>query len=363
MKCTGRESETPRSAGLSQNRPGFTLVELLVVIAIIGVLISVLLPAVQQAREAARRIQCTNHLRQLGLATANYESTHGVLPPAGMVDFSILEDSALPRDRKFQCRTGTMLSWVTVLLPFLDQSAVFEQIDFDRSAIDQPTEVFASVPPTLLCPSGQARDRYLVDADLTGERRLAKGNYAAFVGPYHIDEHDQYPGALVGRGQKLIKITDGLSNTVVFSEVRTRAVESDQRGAWSVCWAGSTLLSMDLHFNTDFKTGFRFVPAPITKGKGMIPNNQGPVFDPIYKCEDQANAQALCMPCITHNPSPYQAGSYLSAAPRSNHPGGVNAAFGDGRVMFMTNDIDEELMAFLICSIDGLALDFSEAAR
>lgn len=360
MNHLRKKSDRLSPCATSLTRLGFTLVELLVVIAIIGVLIAMLLPAVQQAREAARRMQCSSTLHQLGIATASYESTHRVLPPAGMVDFSFLEQPKYPGQGKFECRTGTMFSWITVLLPFMDQGTIYEQIDFTRSAIDQPSEILASVPSMLLCPSEQARGRYLVDPGLTGGRRLAKGNYAAFVGPYHIDEHDMYPGALVGRGQPLIKITDGMSNTVVFSEVRTRALESDQRGVWSLCWPGSTLLSMDLHFNTNPITGFRFVPAPITKGKGMVPNNRGPVADPIYKCDNVAESQALCMPCITHDSG---AGNYLSAPPRSSHPGGVNAAFGDGRVMFMVNEIDEELMAYLICSIDGIALDLKEAAR
>lgn len=354
MNFSGRKLDTLHLGVKGNDRRAFTLIELLVVIGIIGVLIAILLPAVQMAREAARRMQCSNNLHQLAIATISYESTHRILPPAGMVDFS---------EEKFECQTGTMLSWITVLLPFMEQTPLFEQIDFNRSAIDQPTEVFATCPPSLRCASDQAIERYLVDPELTSNHRLAKGNYAVFVGPNHIDEHESYPGAFVGPGQKLIQISDGLSNTVIFSEVRTRAQEADQRGAWAVCWPGATLLSMDLHFYTDLKTGYRFNPALMTKGKGMTPNNQGPTFDPIYRCVDPDESQSLRMPCITYNSTPYATGNYLSAAPRSNHPGGVNASFGDGRVIFMINKIDEEVMAFLICSIDGISLDLSEVAK
>ncbi|HVX64831.1 MAG TPA: DUF1559 domain-containing protein [Pirellulales bacterium] len=113
----------PRSVG----RRGFTLVELLVVIAIIGILIALLLPAVQAAREAARRSQCTNQLKQLGLAVVNYESTHRVLPPAGLnYGFTPHYDGAI---------TSTLnLNGFMLLLPFMEQQAVYNQYNFNGSA-------------------------------------------------------------------------------------------------------------------------------------------------------------------------------------------------------------------------------------
>lgn len=334
-----------RAGGLGRN--GFTLVELLVVIAIIGALISLLLPAVQKAREAARRMQCTSNLRQLGLAAANYESTHRLFPAAGMVDFT---------KNEFQCRTGTMLSWTTLVLPFLDQGALYDQIDFTRSAIDQPTEVFATVPSMFLCPSGQAKGRYLVHDDLTAGRRLAKGNYAAFVGPVHITDQKEMYAIIANQGMPGKAITDGLSNTLLFSEVRTRDQEADQRGTWALCWPTATLLSVDIH-NMTGTAGGPYVPSPYTKGKGLTPNTIGPTPEPIYLCVDQADSQIQRMPCVTYNTG--EATMYLSGAPRSCHPGGVNAVLGDGRVIFMTNEINEELMAFLACAFDGVPLDMN----
>jgi prepilin-type N-terminal cleavage/methylation domain-containing protein len=113
----------PRSAG----RQGFTLVELLVVIAIIGILIALLLPAVQAAREAARRSQCTSQLKQLGLAVLNYESTHRVLPPAGLnYGFTPHTDGMT---------TSTLnLNGFMLLLPFLEQQAVYDKYNFNGSA-------------------------------------------------------------------------------------------------------------------------------------------------------------------------------------------------------------------------------------
>src|ERR1041385_8052583 len=100
-------------------RTAFTLVELLVVIAIIGVLVALLLPAVQSAREAARRMQCTNHLRQYGLGIQNYHDTYQVFP----INATGVNGSAIPR-----------LTWQVRILPYMEQQAVFNAIDF---TIDQ----------------------------------------------------------------------------------------------------------------------------------------------------------------------------------------------------------------------------------
>jgi prepilin-type N-terminal cleavage/methylation domain-containing protein/prepilin-type processing-associated H-X9-DG protein len=105
-----------------RNRLGFTLIELLVVIAIIGVLIALLLPAVQAAREAARRNTCVNNLKQLGLALANYADTHGVYPPDGE---RLWEPGHLPEKR---------WSMQAYLLPFVDQSSVYNNLNFDRGS-------------------------------------------------------------------------------------------------------------------------------------------------------------------------------------------------------------------------------------
>src|SRR3954452_23675466 len=107
----------------SRLKSGFTLVELLVVIAIIGVLVALLLPAVQAAREAARRMQCTNNLKQLALAVMNYESTNGVFPAQSMLAACGKPDLTL---------TGLSISWIPPLLQYTEQQAIFNAMNFSQ---------------------------------------------------------------------------------------------------------------------------------------------------------------------------------------------------------------------------------------
>ena len=103
-------------------RDAFTLVELLVVIAIIGILIALLLPAVQSAREAARRIQCQNNLKQLSLAVLNFEAAHGILPPAGQWHDAVLH-------RSYSYTKDVYANWAVLILPQLENQAVYDTID------------------------------------------------------------------------------------------------------------------------------------------------------------------------------------------------------------------------------------------
>src|SRR5688572_8500234 len=138
---------------LTEARRGFTLVELLVVIAIIGVLVALLLPAVQSAREAARRMQCTNNLRQLGLALHNHHDVNLVFPAA--------------RDEK-EVTPGVLVvhSWVPRILPFIEQKALLEKYRFDKNWDDGSTNDAAGGPIRqhingFLCPSAPGKNSRL----------------------------------------------------------------------------------------------------------------------------------------------------------------------------------------------------------
>jgi len=328
-----------------QARGGFTLIELLVVIAVIGILIALLLPAVQAAREAARRLQCQNNLRQLGLAVISYHDTHTSLPASG-----ITTETRGP----YESRSGLQFSWIVLILNQIEQGALHNAFRFEVPVFQQPSEPQATQIATLLCPSDAARGRLFVDSRLTNDKPFAKGNYAAYVSPFHVENQNRFPGALIaGRPQKLSNILDGTSTTLMISEVRTRQHPLDQRGVWALPWTGSSLLAFDLH---DIRSPFNYndggyTPNPKGIGVNQPPNNQGPNVDMLYGCPDPAGAQLDGMPCNV-----WAAGTtrgYLSAAPRSNHPSGVNVVFVDGHIGFVTDYIDAFAMAYMVSSEDG----------
>lgn len=347
-------------------RKGFTLVELLVVIAIIGVLIHLLLPAVQTARESARRIQCTNRLKQLSLAALNYEQTHRVLPACGIVGEAKItiqdDDSQIIKDQHpiYLQNYGKMFSWAVLLLPYLEEQSLHDQFNFDVSILAQtknPQETFVK---TYLCPSEQHAAIYYQDDDFTSGKRFAKGNYAAYVSPYHSDLQYLFPGALIGTGQPLKRVTDGLSKTVVFSEVRTFDHPHDERGAWALGWNGASLLSFDMHHNMKYGFFGKWVAFDLFAFQTQRPNTLGPNADVLVKCpeESQQDAQLQGLPCLQNEDELGMAG-YVSAAPRSMHPVGVNAAYLDGHVKFMVDDIDPFVMAFKISIHDEKFIDIT----
>lgn len=321
---------------------GFTLVELLVVLAIIGFLVGMLLPAVSNVRESARRTQCGNNLRQLGLAIFNYEQHNGVLPPSGLVQKR--------PDRWYDARSGVMISWMVLILPHIEQQNLFAQFDLGKSALEQQRGPDGVEPqqiqwPGLLCPSDSSRGRFFEHPTLTRGKKFAKGNYAAFVSPYHVDEQLRYPGAITAAGQSTARIRDGASNTLMLSEVRVRDDPHDARGAWVLPWTGTTQLAFDMHPQWWLSPDM-YRAAGFSVGVTQTPNCRGPNVDMLYDCPNMAEAQLDDMPCGVWQPQ----GEWFfqSAAPRSRHPGGVNVLFADGRLGFLPDDVDEIAMAYLI---------------
>src|SRR5262249_49123343 len=129
-----------------RRRAGFTLIELLTVVGLIAVLIALLLPAVQSAREAARRTQCASNLLQLGVAMGTYASTHGVLPP-GVVE---------PKGPIVYASRGYHMGWAVQILPFIDQQNRYRHVDFRRGVYAaENSTVFGNTLGLLICPSGR----------------------------------------------------------------------------------------------------------------------------------------------------------------------------------------------------------------
>lgn len=197
-----------------QGRYGFTLVELLVVIAIIGIMVGLLLPAVQAAREAARRMSCQNNLKQLGLALHNYESVHRTFPPSTVI-----------------VGTSATQPWSgqSFLLPYLEASATYSLINFSIGYHSQgnrdlfpPFGIAATRIPVLMCPS-EPNDRQRMNSALNVPEHYPL-NYALNVGRYLVyDPTTKTDGGAAFAPNVRVRaasFSDGLTNTFAFSEVK-----------------------------------------------------------------------------------------------------------------------------------------------
>lgn len=211
------------------DRAGFTLIELLVVIVVIGTLAALLVPAVQQAREAARRTSCRNNLKQIGLALQNYESTYEALP-LGCRDCPTFLMPPPPGT------SPRVWSWNVALLPFLDQTALRERFDNDRlfNAIEN-RDAAGTILPVFLCPSTPGHLRGETTGDVNGNGAWDPGDDLAFTdygglfgvsypapafSGLFLPEHE---GVLIyNRVVRLRDVTDGLSNTAAVGECAGR---------------------------------------------------------------------------------------------------------------------------------------------
>jgi prepilin-type N-terminal cleavage/methylation domain-containing protein/prepilin-type processing-associated H-X9-DG protein len=179
---------------------GFTLVELLVVIAVIGVLLAILLPAVQAAREAARRMTCANHLHQIGVGMHAHHESRGSFPPGGIEMVSR------------QWPKGRQLAWSAFLLPYLEEQTLYDRIDFSKSySSSENAEAAAQIVPTYVCPS-VPRKSYL---------RKGRGacDYGGIYGERIVSTNNPPRGAMIyDQAIRLRDIIDGASRTLMIAE-------------------------------------------------------------------------------------------------------------------------------------------------
>ncbi|MDZ7617879.1 MAG: DUF1559 domain-containing protein [Patescibacteria group bacterium] len=357
-----------RGAGGHFRQNGFTLVELLVVIAIIGILIALLLPAVQSAREAARRMQCANNLKQLGLAVLNYESAFKILPPAS--HWRAAADVEVRNNAKL-CET-----WVILVLPYLEQQAVYDRFDLTRYITDPVNrEARGAELSAMKCPSdpnNQTKYNGLAGSGTSNHGdHWARGNYAANggMGFQSVTTHCT-AGGTAGSGcaamatsqgwqdrrvrgvmganasSTMAQIRDGTSNTILLAEIRAGVVEHDIRGVWALSGAGPS--SVWAH-------GFI--------GDANGPNPAGLLVDDVEGCAEVVATvgshealAAMGMGCCCN----YSASRVnWQAAARSLHPGGVMTCFADGSVHFIGNSIETNNSINRLSAWDKLNLAMS----
>lgn len=321
------ESNSPRqrAAQQSSRRPAFTLVELLVVIAIIGVLVALLLPAVQAAREAARRAQCTNNMKQLGLAVLNYESAKKVLPPS---------HSTAPRH-----------NFASYILPYMEQGSIAAQLDLDKHWDDNNAgagggnlEITKNPIDSMRCPttpnlttrSPNAAD-YAIAIKISNNAGKAKKTLLAKSPPAITDrgaESDDVDGpwASVLRVRftpagkfipvKMSQVTDGMSNSFMIFEDAGRPEKFDQ-----------TKAQVD---------GLTTAESTSTTATGRNWADHQSFFDVHELC-----GGTQMMNCTNDNEI------------YSFHVGGCNFTMGDGSVRLVQESLDPEVFMSLFTRAGG----------
>jgi prepilin-type N-terminal cleavage/methylation domain-containing protein/prepilin-type processing-associated H-X9-DG protein len=298
---------------MPKRRNGFTLIELLVVIAIIGVLIALLLPAVQMAREAARRTQCSNNLKQLGLALANYESAHRVFPP-GRINFPMV------------------FSAQAQLLPYIENEAVGGMLNFSVApsfTIGGPTTenstAGAAVVRSFLCPS---------DFGQITNNPFGPTNYVACAGSGVGDAASIKTGDGImysGSAIRIRDVADGLSKTAAMSETMLGV-----GGLPSSLAAGNPADPM--REVLELPGGTATTDVSCVAGAGVWSGLRGAKWlnghygDTMYNHYYPPNNPGFDCGNASHN--------YGLTAARSRHPGGVNVLFADGSVRFVGNAVD-----------------------
>jgi prepilin-type N-terminal cleavage/methylation domain-containing protein len=347
---------------------GFTLVELLVVIAIIGILVALLLPAVQAAREAARRSQCQNNFRNLGLALQNYADVHKIFPVAIRTEPQDAVASYSARIRAAADGQKLYNNWAVDVLPYIEEQALYDSFVFEQPSgrlmsLTTNNIPAAILPPgkvananfvgrntelqVMLCPSDDGRGRPYNGGTASGGS-WARGNYAYNFGLGFPLNNRSLDGSnsvwdktamnadtgepvVCGRGvggadigMKVSQITDGTSKTIALAETRTGRSDKDRRGVWAMQMIGSNILGQH---GANYGLG----PNDCSPGSDDIRDNVE-----IIQEAGEALLRAECM--LPFNSSSWNISAQSTA--RSKHAGGIYTAMCDGSVQFISDFID-----------------------
>jgi len=320
-----------RRSGNFRRCAGFTLVELLVVIAIIGVLVALLLPAVQAAREAARRQQCQSNLRQLSLGLMNYESARGAYPAAFEFPKTANPNSLPP------AFMGP--NWAIRLLPYVEQASVYGQIDQSvvaggvwpgkappSIAHANNERVRTAILAVFRCPSDtNFNDTMMEIGTGAAATKWARGNYAANAGNGPITSG----GGDAISGPESLGWLDGRRRGVMgpnvaakmLGEVRAGVIPADRRGTWALGQAGASVLAW---FGQT--------------GDDNGPNVCSPWSDDTYGgALTTADKDLMTRECMSDQ---FDSNDQKQATVRSTHPGGVNIGLADGSAHFISNEVD-----------------------
>jgi prepilin-type N-terminal cleavage/methylation domain-containing protein len=335
---------------MSRHFRAFTLVELLVVIAIIGILIALLLPAVQAARDSARRTQCTNNLKQLALGCHGFHDSYKRFPPS----VQVWRGSNPPAENP-DTTDNYLPNWIILILPFMEQHAAYDAFTLPTPVINDnktPPTAYISSPinraargtniPTMRCPTDRDAESTFQGINAAEGDNWARGNYGAngannqldqCIGPNSVGWTETAPlgaGSFQSRGKGVMgcnvalsigEILDGTSSTMLIGEMRVGLHALDRRGTWAMGTAGASSL---------WWHGFG--------GDCNGPNPPNPDSDDIRGCDLLQNAVGIQklnlekMGCWT--PCSSKQGSV-----RSKHPGGVMIALCDGSARFVSNNV------------------------
>lgn len=317
------------------HRLGFTLVELLVVIAIIGVMVGLLLPAVQAAREAARRMQCKNHLKQIALATQNYESTHRVFPPSA----SISAFGAI--------NTNSSWSIHGRLLPYLEQGSLYNQIDQSLAWDNQPA--FGNLKiPTYACPSDPRAD---TPRDLSPKLAspLFPTTYGFNFGTWLVYDpvSRQMGDGAFGPNSRIgfRDFLDGSSNTLMLAEVKAyQPYGRNEPPSGGIAMPAPSLAAVRAKLPPSFAwcrpNGHTEWPDGRVHHQGFTttaaPNSQVTLATAANLCPAAADIDYTSQQEATSNTTP----TFAIITSRSYHSGIVHSAMVDGSVRSVRDSID-----------------------